>query len=523
VASFFWFNRVILSAYNQKQNFRSTAEPREPGKKSNGALSFVVQQHTASNLHYDFRLEMDGVLKSWAVPRGPSMDPGDKRLAMKVEDLPYGYKDFEGTIPEGNYGAGNVIVWDNGTYDDSVHKTKKDSEPSLVNGLRKGRLKFSLHGKKLKGEFSLVKLKGNQDNAWLLIKKKDRFANGTDVLKKNTSVLSKATLEQLEKKPEKIYVEEKKKKKKLKGTTSDYDLKVGKVTLHLTNQAKIYFPDDNITKGDVVNYYREISSLILPYLKDRPQSLNRFPNGIKAPGFYQKDIDVEKSPGWLRTEKIYSTSNNEYIDYLLCNDKATLLYMANLGCIEINPWNSRISHVENPDWVVIDLDPEKIDFRHVVAVALEVKKLMDELEAACYCKTSGATGLHVYIPLAAKYDYGTAKTFAHVVAHTINRRLPDITSIERMPKRRQEKVYVDFLQNNRGQTLAAPYSLRPKPGATVSTPLEWKEVNEKLSPAGFTIKNILRRVERKGDLWKPVTGKGVNLDKIVRKFPREIT
>ena len=253
--------------------------------------------------------------------------------------------------------------------------------------------------------------------------------------------------------------------KKSKSTSSDHDLEVGKVTLHLTNQNKIYFPDDHITKGDIVNYYGEISSLILPYLKDRPQSMNRFPNGIKGQSFYQKDIDLEKSPSWIKTKKIYSESNKEYIDYLVCNDKATLIYMANLGCIEINPWNSRVTHVHEPDWMVIDLDPEKIDFEHVVTVALEVKKLMDELDTPCYCKTSGATGLHIYIPLAAKYDYDTVKTFAHVVAHTINTRLPDITSIERMPKRRKHKVYVDFLQNRRGQTLAAPYCSAAKAGS----------------------------------------------------------
>ena len=308
---------------------------------------------------------------------------------------------------------------------------------------------------------------------------------------------------------------------KTKNDKKNFDLKVGKTILHLTNQDKIYFPDDRITKGDIVNYYRDVASLMLPYLKDRPQSMNRFPNGIKGPGFFQKDIDVEKSPDWIKTEKVFSESTKEYIDYLICNDKATLMYMANLGCIEINPWNSQISKPEYPDWMVIDLDPEKIDFIHVVTVALEVKSLMDEYEVPCYCKTSGATGLHIYVPLNAKYDYDTVKAFAHVVAHIINSRLPEITSLERLPKRRQHKIYVDFLQNRRGQTLAAPYSVRPRPGATVSTPLEWKEVNKKLDPKTFTIKNILKRVEKKGDLWKPVIGKGINLEKIIRELNKK--
>ena len=244
--------------------------------------------------------------------------------------------------------------------------------------------------------------------------------------------------------------------------------------------------------------------------------MNRFPNGIKKPGFYQKDVDTTKIPAWLKTEKIYLDSNKDYINYLICNDKSTLLYMANLGCIELNPWNSTIQKVETPDWVVIDLDPEQIDFREVVKVALLVKNVLDELSVPCYCKTSGSTGLHVYVPLAAQYDYETAKLFAKVVATEVNVRSPKTTSIVRAVQQRQQRVYIDYLQNSRVQTLAAPYSVRPKPGATVSAPLEWDEVNSTLSPAQFTINNMLKRISQKGDLWKPVLGKGIDLDKIIK-------
>jgi bifunctional non-homologous end joining protein LigD len=168
--------------------------------------------------------------------------------------------------------------------------------------------------------------------------------------------------------------------------------------------------------------------------------------------------------------------------------------------------------------MVIDLDPEKTEFIEVVNVANEVKRFMDELGADCYCKTSGATGLHIYIPLAAKYEYEVVRKFAKLIAHNVNLLMPEITSMERSPKRRQGKVYLDYLQNSRGQTLAAPYSLRTKPGATVSTPLEWKEVNRKLNPSDFTIKNILKRIEKKGDLWSRVLGKGIDLNKIVKQM-----
>ncbi|MEP7263122.1 MAG: non-homologous end-joining DNA ligase [Bacteroidota bacterium] len=303
-----------------------------------------------------------------------------------------------------------------------------------------------------------------------------------------------------------------------KSSSKNRELVIGKTTVYLTNQDKIYFPGEGITKGELANYYDSASSYILPYLKDRPQSLNRFPNGIEQPGFYQKDVDSAKIPSWLHTEEVYSKSNDKNIDYLICNNRETLIYMANLGCIEINPWNSKISKPENPDWMVIDLDPEKIAFSAVVKTAIEVKKVFDEMEIESYCKTSGATGLHIYIPLAGKYKYDVVKSFAELVAYTVWVRIPEITSIERSPAKRQGKVYLDFLQNSRGQTLAAPYSVRPKKGATVSTPLEWKEVNSKLNPAAFTIKNTLKRIEKKGDLWKPVIGKGVNLNQILKKI-----
>ena len=848
---------MSLQKYNQKRNFTETAEPKGKIGRSEKELIFVIQKHAASHLHYDFRLEMDGVLKSWAVPKGPSLDPEVKRLAMMVEDHPYSYKDFEGSIPEGNYGAGNVIVWDNGTYLPAEKNYKETTEKKLLADLEKGHLSFTLKGQKLKGNFSLVKLKGKQENAWLLIKKEDKYAMTDDVLKKDKSVITKQTLESLEKKTAKekptakkkitdskttvlkeenlkkaaltfhkpmlaslvekpfdnedwifenkydgyrtlaiinddevqlfsrnqisftnnfklitedlkkvghqaildgeVVVEDKAErsdfqllqnylktgkgtikyyvfdilnldgndtskltllerkellkmllsksklsntfysdhitekgieffelaaKKKSEGIIAkkasslysigkrtsdwvkiklsqqeeaiiigitepknsrthfgalllgqyqenkmkfigkcgtgftqevlkelytkfapyfsdkspleekiplrdsiqwikpkyicqvkfaewtednhlrqpvylglridkqikevvfsgknketiveenkevmeknekdkqenDYELKVGKTTLLLTNQNKIYFPDDNITKGDIVNYYSEVADLILPYLKDRPQSMYRFPNGINQFGFYQKDVDVDKIPSWLKTEKVFSESNNADIDYLICNDKATLLYMANLGCIDINPWNSTIKNIDNPDWVVIDIDPEKDDFKEVVKVALTVKEVMDGFETECHCKTSGASGLHVYIPLGGKYDYDSVKLFAQLIAREVNTRLPETTSLERTIKKRNHKIYIDFLQNRKGQTLAAPYSVRPKPGATVSTPLEWSEVNDKLSPSQFTIKNVLKRFEQKGDLWKAVLGKGADIKSIVKSI-----
>jgi bifunctional non-homologous end joining protein LigD len=297
-------------------------------------------------------------------------------------------------------------------------------------------------------------------------------------------------------------------------------VKVSGKTLNITNLTKIYWPGEGYTKGDLIDYYSQISKYILPYLKDRPQSLNRHPNGIMGKSFYQKDMDVEEIPSWLKTVQIYSKTNNAEIDYLICNNEATLLYMANLGCIEINPWHSTYKKSDNPTYVMLDLDPGNISFTDVVNTALVIKEICDQLEIPGYCKTSGATGLHIYIPLAGKYDYEQAKTFAEILAGITHSRLPSTTSIERMVSKRRDKVYIDFLQNRKGQTIAAPYSVRPRPHATVSAPLDWSEVNHQLSPEMFTIKNMRKRIEQKGDLWQPVLGKGIHIENALRAISK---
>jgi bifunctional non-homologous end joining protein LigD len=302
--------------------------------------------------------------------------------------------------------------------------------------------------------------------------------------------------------------------------TADNSIMAEGKKVSVTNLAKVYWPEEGITKGDLIQYYERISKYILPYLKNRPESLNRFPNGIKGQSFYQKDMDLNQLPGWTKTARIYSKSNKEYIDYLICNDTATLLYMANLGCIEINPWHSTYDKPDHPDYMMLDLDPGKIDFKEVVKTALVIKDICDELSIDCFCKTSGATGLHIYIPLGAKYTYDEVKTFAELIATLAHHRLPKTTSIERMVAKRTNKVYIDFLQNRKGQTIAAPYSVRPRPYATVSTPLLWKEVNEKLTPQQFTIHNIEKRLAKTGDLWKGVLGKGILLDKALKKMEK---
>jgi bifunctional non-homologous end joining protein LigD len=871
---------MSLIKYKQKRKFSKTPEPEGKKTAGKGALKFVIQRHAATRLHYDFRLEMEGVLKSWAVPKGPSLNPKDKRLAMMVEDHPFSYRTFEGVIPEGNYGAGVVEIWDEGTYEHIEDSDRKSGEKKLLSDLHKGSVKIILHGKKVKGEFALVKIKNSEENSWLLIKHNDEYAvnkefdaekltdpkskvsaavaakaakkspgrktvseekksgtvKSTPVKKKHpgkpgaekklhkfiTPMFAKlgdkpfnsddwifelkwdgyravaevgggdvkfysrnglsfadkyetvyeelqtikdkmildgeivvfneegkpdfqklqlysenthlpiiyyvfdiisykgkdqtslpllerkellknilppsdiirycdhvenegeaffkqivarnmegmiakrkdssyhigkrtnewlkikhhnteevviagftaprggrkyfgalvlgryegkelkyaghtgtgfddATLKDMsaklkplvqEKSPfkdkiktnmpvtwvkpvlvcnikftelttEKIFrhpvfqglrvdkkatevkagpmpvtvkASPKKAAKKASSKTSSKTIvkavnkkgeedtgtriiKLNGNELKLTNQNKIYWPQEGYTKGDMINYYNTMYKYVLPYLKDRPESLNRTPNGITNKGFYQKDAGGQ-APEWVHSVKLYSESAKKDIDYIICNDRLTLLYLNNLGCIEVNPWNSRLGSLEYPDYMVIDLDPsDKNTFEEVIDAALATKEVLDKAGATAFCKTSGSTGLHIYVPMGAQYTYAQVRDFCKIVVMQVQEMMPDNTTLERsLKKRSDKKMYLDFLQNRQGQTLACAYSLRPKPGATASAPLEWKEVKSGLHPSQFDIHTLPKRVEKMGDIFKGVLGKGVDILKCLKKL-----
>ncbi|MBO9561755.1 MAG: DNA ligase D [Niastella sp.] len=914
---------MALATYRKKRSFNKTPEPTG-GKATGKALRFVIQKHDATRLHYDFRLEMEGVLKSWAVPKGPSLNPEDKRLAMMVEDHPYDYRTFEGIIPAGNYGAGTVIVWDEGTYEPlEPSGDKKQDEKALLKQLKSGSLKFSLHGQKLQGEFALVKLKNAENNAWLLIKHRDKYAKSTDVTRKVRSVVSDKTLEEvtrtshhiygvangtsrasssakakkktstkkaagkktatkktarktalplkkaaprktavskkkslaalqkapkapfpnhispmlgtlvsepfdqpgwlyeikwdgyralalshngkvellsrnnksfdekfypvyqavmdwnlnaiidgeicvvndkgiahfgslqnwrsdadgelvyyvfdilwldghdltelplverrailrplvptsgiiryseafessateflsvaaemgmegiMAKKADSIYVpgertrdwlklkankrhevviggftqnddspklfssllvgvydgkrlnytgkigtgfndkmqqemmrlfkplittrcpftelpdvnkpsrfrpnpphakvtwlkpklvgevsyaemtddgvmrhpsfEGMREDKKARSVVAETAVEVKEVTkrakknpaakllrkggkqerktllnpseatqvrsinghkLSFSNLNKVFWPREKYTKRDVLNYYYQVAPYILPYLVDRPQSLNRYPNGINGKSFYQKDI-TGKAPNWIK-QFPYTTSEGEDKNFMVPTNEAGLLWMANLGAIEMNPWNSTIHKPDHPDWCCLDLDPDKGNtFEQVIKTAQTVKQVLDELGVSGYPKTSGSTGIHVYIPLGAKYTYDECQLFGKLIATRVHELLPSFTSIERLTKNRKGKLYIDYLQNRPKATLAAAYSLRPKPGATVSMPLDWTEVQQGLKLTHFTLKNAVVRITQMGDIFKPVLGRGVNIGRALKQL-----
>jgi bifunctional non-homologous end joining protein LigD len=279
---------------------------------------------------------------------------------------------------------------------------------------------------------------------------------------------------------------------------------------------KLYWPKDKVSKRDMLNYYYQVAPFILPYLVNRPQSMNRYPGGISGKPFYQKDIR-DKAPEWLARFP-YTTSEGESKEYLVCKDESSLLYMASLGAIEMNPWSSTIDTPDNPDWCIIDLDPNKHHFDKVIEAANTVKLVLDEAGITGYCKTSGSTGIHIYMPLGKKYSYEESKEFGRVIARIVQRRIPRFTSIERMVSNRGGKLYIDFLQNRPQATLASAYSLRPKPGAPVSMPLHWEELKKGLKITDFNIRNAIARIREQGDIFKPVLGKGINMKAALKKL-----
>ena len=293
--------------------------------------------------------------------------------------------------------------------------------------------------------------------------------------------------------------------------------KVNGKEMKFTNLDKLFWPKEKVTKRDLINYYYQVAPYMLPYLKNRPESLNRHPDGYAGKSFYQKDV-TGKVPDWV--EKVPYRSADEDIDknFMMVQDEASLLVMVNLGCIEINPWSSTYLKPDNPTWCLLDLDPDKNTFDTVIKAARVAHEILEAADIPSFCKTSGSTGLHIYIPLNAKYDYEQSKEFARLIVTMMHERMPDVTSIERLTSKRKGKIYLDFLQNRPQATLAAPYSVRPKPGAPVSMPLYWEEVKKGLKITDFNIKNVLPMLKERGDIFKPVLGKGIDMMASLKKL-----
>jgi bifunctional non-homologous end joining protein LigD len=479
---------MALEKYDAKRDFQMTPEPpptptlphpRGEGRERGAHRKpiFVVQEHHASRLHYDFRLEADGVLKSWAVPKQPSMDPAHKRLAVHVEDHPLAYGKFEGIIPKGQYGAGTVTIWDRGTYDNLL--ADKPVPQTTTEGIEAGRLEFALHGKKLRGRFALIRMRG-KDN-WLLIKMKDELARpevNVDGRGRHKTAGHPT-------------------KAKARASQPRPAGKRGAGGATFTNLDKIMFPEEGLSKGDVLDYYRKIAPHLLPFVRDRPATLERLPEGLgdgRAPHFWQKNTPASY-PAWIPRAELPS-GQGKTVHYVLVNDLETLLYLVNQGTLTFHVWFSRVEDLDRPDFVLFDLDPGQATFADVVTVANELHALLKEEGSKAYVKTSGKTGLHVLVPWDAEGGYDEARAWALGLAERVVEVLPDQATTERSKAKRNRRVYVDVMQNARGRHAVPPYVLRVVPGATISTPLRWGEVTPGLDPARFTLKTIFRRLAR---------------------------
>jgi bifunctional non-homologous end joining protein LigD len=851
-----------LDAYRKKRDPDRTPEPFGGGRPGAGGL-FVIQQHAARRLHYDLRLEMDGVLKSWAVPKGPSVRPEIKRLAVHVEDHPLEYADFEGVIPKDNYGAGAVIVWDHGRY--------RSSKPeALLAQLQRGLVEVDFRGHKMRGRWTLARM-GGKEKEWLLIRKAgepvmpeelteryprsvrsgltleemrdagavrnalrarlrdlgapvgdvparaqrfmlatlageppegadwlfeikydgvrvlaeragDRVTllgrSGQDVTGRYPEIVSalqalaldrflidgeivaldargvssfqrlqarmglshpgdvvramatvpveavffdclaleghdlrrvpldarKACLARIlpplgvarfgdhveaagpaffeaadearlegivAKRRTSLYVPRRSdawlkikcqrrqefviggytdpqgtrarfgalhvgvyddarlvyvskvgtgfdgeeldrlwaRLQPLRRATSPFDAGtptgrghhwveprlVAEVRftewtrdggirhptylglrddvhpedchrqpadasdwtddaepapgartqaeeapppgpeadaprnaaappasrVRLTNLDKVFWPAEGYTKGDLIGYYDTIATTMLPYLQDRPIVLTRYPDGITGKSFFQKDAP-EFAPDWVRTERIYSKDTDREIDYFIVDDAEMLQYVANMGTIPIHVWSARTPALERPDWLVLDLDPKGAPFTDVVRVAQAVHRVLDELEVPSQVKTSGATGLHVLVPLGAQYTHEQSRTLARLLAVMVVELVPEIATVARPLGARGGKVYLDFGQNGHGRTIAGPFSVRPLPGAPVSCPLDWSEVTARLDPARFTIRTVPRRFARRADPLQPVLGTGVDMAAVLARIEARV-
>lgn len=512
-----------LKKYRAKRNVKASGEPAAKVKKGHKLPIFTIQKHDASHLHYDFRIEVDGVMPSWAVPKGPTLDPKIKRLAIMTEDHPLDYATFEGTIAEGNYGAGQVIVWDTGTYENIKHDHEGNLIP-LAECIERGTVEIFLHGKKLQGGFALIRTHLGDGKDWLLIKMKDKYADSKSnpVKSKPQSVLSGKTIEDVKSDSTVLIPKKKITRKKLtkikKLSQDDPAIVVDGTSVQITHPDKVIFPKDKITKKEFVDYYELIAPIMLPYLKDRPLSMQRFVDGIDKPGFYQKEAG-SYFPDYI--DQVTIKKQGGVVHEVVVNNAPSLVYLANQLVITFHRWLSTTDHLDYPNIMIFDLDPAGSDFGQVRAAALMLKKILEKLDLVPFVMTTGSKGLHVVVPLKGDVPFDDVRSFAHDIAQIMADGDPENLTLEMRKDKRAGRIFVDYLRNSSSATAVCPYSVRPKEGAPVATPIEWSEVSKKtLKPDRFTIKNIFKRLERKGDVWKDMRKDAVSLKKAQKKLEK---
>lgn len=461
-----------LKQYNLKRNFKKTKEPVGKVKSSTKKLRFVVQHHLARKDHYDFRLEWNGTLKSWAIPKGPSYNPKDKRLAVHVEDHPLNYRHFEGTIPKGQYGGGTVMIWDEGYWEPFEN-------PDL--GFQNGSLKFRLKGKRLHGKWTLVHFK--EDN-WLLIKENDSFLHFSNIHDYATSIKTGRTMEEIQNGM-----------KNIRTITSKKDGIVENILI--THPDKVIFKRPKVTKLDVAMYYQKVAPRMLPFLEHRIISTIRLPEGANGERFFKKHLE-NGHPG-IGKIKI-SNDNHKKEDYYYIKSVEGLISEVQRNSFEFHTWGSRVSQINHPDILVFDLDPdEKMSLKKVREGVMDLKGILDDLSLTSFLKTSGGKGYHVVVPIRSFKNWKEFREFAQNIAKLMEEKWKDKYTSNIRKERRKGKIFIDWIRNTKGATSVAPYSVRIRKKATVSMPIFWKELNS-IKPDGITIKNAVNRL-RKKDPW----------------------
>jgi bifunctional non-homologous end joining protein LigD len=525
---------VALETYHAKRDFARTPEPAGQGPPPDGRR-FVVQRHRARRLHYDFRLELDGVLVSWAVPKGPTLDPGAGHTAVHVEDHPVEYADFEGVIPRGQYGGGDVIVWDRGHWEPA-----RTDDPTAA--IAAGELHIDLHGEKLAGRFALIRRGrdgGGRDGReqWLIVHKDDEHAvRGWDPEEHPRSVRSGRTNDEVAAAPEALWqggVAAARAEVRLAAPGSwdpptddelaalaDLPAKgrwhVGGRDLALTNLDKVLFPgrggEPPITKREMVGYYAEIGPRMLPYLAGRPVNMHRFPDGVERGGFWHKEVP-DHAPDWLVRWHDPEADPGETDCYVVPDGVASLVWLANFGALELHPWTSRLPDVHQPSWALIDIDPgTRSGFADVLVLARLYRTALAHLGVEGSPKVTGQRGVQIWVPVAPGYGFADTRAWVEKVSRAVGRTVPDLVSWEWHRARRGGRARLDYTQNAINKTLVAPFSPRPAPSAPVSVPIRWDELDDpELAPDRWTLRSVGERVRAVGDPLAPLVGRAQRL------------
>lgn len=512
-----------LSTYRRMRDFRRTPEPSGATPRSDaGQRRFVVQRHRASRLHYDLRFEIDGVLVSWAVPKGPTLDPAVKRMAVHVEDHPIEYLHFEGIIPSEQYGGGDVIVWDTGTWEPA-----KTDDPAQA--LEQGELHAEMHGEKLRGRLVLVRRDGKGETGdkqqWLLLHKKDRHAvAGWDPEDHPRSVLTGRTNDEVQADPDRIWRSgapaDEAEVSMLPEPVPDEAIEaleeLGKQgtwevfgrRLKVTNLDKVLFPGDPpVTKRELLAYVARIAPVSLPYLEGRAINLHRYPDGAETKGFWHKELP-KHAPEWLPRWDNPEADPGETTTYLVVDEPAALLWAANFGALEWHPWTSRTTAMHEPTYALLDLDPgERTSWEELLELARLHRTALDHLGVIGRPKVTGKRGLQIWIPVRAGYTFDETRAWSERLSKTVGKVLPDLVSWKWEKKDRGGLARLDYTQNAINKTLVAPYATRPAAGAPVSVPIGWAELDDPdLRPDRWTIRTVLDRLEERGDPFQALLG-----------------